>query len=384
MNKLRKQIRESFFNPVFQLLPILVFLVVDELFGMSIAWKIAFPVAMILLVYVFYVYNRIFTWHLIFTSIFILISLIAGVEYFFPISAHFHQILYEVVVLCFLLVFIVFRKPIQRIISKVISRLIPMTNNFNELYRFLYILLVVLIVYVSSVVLLRLGKSKDMNLYLHLTQYIYIGLLVFLIIYEILRVLIIRADLMKEEWWPIVSEQGKIIGSINHLTSLNDSNKYRHPIVRAMLIENGLILMQKRSAENLITPGLWDTAISNHVIVEETIDQCIERTANDRYGISNFKHMYLANYSIEVENEYQYAFLFVSCQQMHIKPNVAMIDQTKWWTQRQIEENLNSGIFTENFKVEYDLLKRSGLLETEKCECECRLKDTVYNTKKVQ
>lgn len=382
MNKLRKQIRESFFNPVFQLLPILVFLVIDEIFGMNIAWKTSFPVAMILLVYVFYVYNRIFTWHLIFTSIFLVISLIAGVEYFFPITANFHQILYELVVMSFLIVFIVFRKPVQRIISRIISRLIPMTNNYNELYRFLYILLAILTLYVSAVVLLRSEKGKDMYLCLQSTQYIYIGSLVFLILYEILRVHIIRTDLMKEEWWPIVSEQGKIIGSINHLTSLNDKNKYRHPVVRVLLIEKGMILMQKRSAENLIFPGLWDTAISNHVKMEETVDQCIVRTAKDRYGLDNFKHMYLANYTIEVENELQYAFLFVSCQQMDIKPNILLIDQTKWWTQKQIEENLNSGIFTESFKMEYNLLKRSGLLESEKCECECRLKDTVYKTKK--
>jgi hypothetical protein len=58
------------------------------------------------------------------------------------------------------------------------------------------------------------------------------------------------------------------------------------------------------------------------------------------------------------------------------------IDQTKWWTQQQIEDNLDAGIFTENFKIEYDLLKRSGLLETGKCECSCKLKDTIYKQTK--
>ena len=53
-------------------------------------------------------------------------------------------------------------------------------------------------------------------------------------------------------------------------------------------------------------------------------------------------------------------------------------DQLKWWTQQQIEQELETGIFTDNFKIEYDLLKRSGLLDSGKCECSCKLKETIY------
>jgi hypothetical protein len=52
-------------------------------------------------------------------------------------------------------------------------------------------------------------------------------------------------------------------------------------------------------------------------------------------------------------------------------------EQLKWWTQHQIEENLESGIFSENFKIEYDLLLRSGLIETGKCNCNCKLKQAI-------
>ena len=378
MKKLRKQIRESFFNPVLHLLPLLLFLVLDEFFGMGIAWKISFPVALILVVYVFYKYNRILIWHLIFTSLFVVISLIAGLEYLFPINPHLHKIFYEIVVMSFLLFFIAFRTQIQRVILKVISKLIPMSNNFNELYRFIWALFLILTAYISLDLLAEFSFSKNTALYLQLSQYGYLGALAFLIAFEILRVHIVRADLLKEEWWPIVSDQGKIIGSVQHQTSLNDENKYKHPVVRVLIIDKGLILMQKRSTENLVLGGLWDTAISNHMKMEENIDQCIERTALERYALDNFRYMYLSTYSLETLNEYHYAFLFVSCQQMEIKPNLAFIDQTKWWTQQQIEQNLNAGIFTDNFVVEYDLLKRSGLLESSRCECDCRLKEAIY------
>jgi hypothetical protein len=36
------------------------------------------------------------------------------------------------------------------------------------------------------------------------------------------------------------------------------------------------------------------------------------------------------------------------------------------------------GYFFRKFKVEYDLLKRSGLLESGKCECKCKLKEVIF------
>ena len=382
MNKLRKQIRESFFNPVLHLFPILIFLIIDELFGMNIAWKVSFPASIALLIYVFYVYNRIFTWHLIFTLVFLVITIIAGVEYLFPITADIHQILYEIVVICFLIIFLAFRSQIEKIISSVISRLTPMTNNFEEMYRFSYILFLILIFYVSANTLIRFKHGSNVMYQLQISQYIYICLLSFLIFYEGLRVKIVRADLLNEEWWPIVNDNGKIIGSIQHLTSLHDEKKYKHPIVRVVLIEDGMILLQKRSIENVVFPGKWDIALSNHVIMEETVDRSIERTVKQRYGVEYFKYVYLANYTLEVSNEYHYAFLFISHQHIDLKPNAKYIDSVKWWTQQQIEQNLDAGIFTDNFIVEYDLVKRSGLLDSGKCECDCRLKDTIYNFKK--
>lgn len=377
MEKLRKQIRESFFNPILHFLPLLIFLVVEDSFGMFLAWRIAFPIAIALLIYMYFRYNRIFIWHLISTIVFLNICIVALFEFVVPVPYIFRNIFYEIIVAGFFFLYLMFEKQIQAIILKLISKLIPMTNNFAELKRVIIMLLYLMLFYIIGNLALSYLNLSD-SAFLPLFKYTYLGLLIFLIIYEIMRVSIIRGNLMREEWWPIVNNQGKIIGSIQHLTSLNDEKKYMHPIARVLLIDKGMILMQKRSNESIVFPGLWDTAISNHLSMGETIDQCIERTALERYSLTNFKYMYLSNYSIEVEKEHHYAFLFVSCQESEFKLNTTFTDQLKWWTQQQIEADLNTGIFTENFKVEYDLLKRSGLLENGKCECNCRLKDVIY------
>lgn len=377
MQKLRKQIKESFFNPVLHLLPLLIFLVVDDFFGMRMGWKISFPIALGLLVYVYYVYNRIFTWHLIFTILYFTVGAIAGLETLLPVRLVSNSLIYEIVVLSSLLVLLVFRKQIQKMISGIISGLIPMSNNFNELYRVVWGLFIVLFLYVSLYLVVE-SVVKDNAVYLMLLQYIYVGVVVFLSLYEILRVQIIRSKLIKEEWWPIVSNQGKIVGSIQHLTSLHDEKKYMHPVVRVLLIDKSMVLLKKRPSNDPESPGLWDSSISNHVKMGETIEKCVDRSAEEKYALNNFRFMYLSNYMVEGKNEKQYAFLFVSCLQTEYKLNPSTLDQTKWWTQRQIEDNIKDGIFSENFKLEFDLLQRSGLLESGKCECSCRMRDIIY------
>ena len=378
MEKLRKQIKESFFNPILHFLPLILFLVVDDFFGMSTAWKVSFPIALILVVYVYFFYNRIFTWHLVFTLVYLAVSIIANMEMLLSITFIRKEFVYELVLVLFLFISIVFRKKIQKIILGIISDLIPMTNNFNELYRVIWTLFLVLLSYIVAFIILQIVDKGDMR-YQHMLQSVYVSVMAFFVICELLRVKIIRSKLLREEWWPIVNNQGRIVGSIQHYTSLSDENKYMHPVVRLLFVDRSMILLRKISDNDTESPGLWDTTISNHVKMGETIEQCVEKTTKENFSLDNFKYMYLSNYVAEGKYEKQYAFLFVSCQQAEYELNHSFLEQTKWWTQKQIEDNLSESVFTDNFKTEFDLLQRSGLLETGKCECACKLRVVIYS-----
>ncbi len=378
MDKLRKHIKESFFNPILHFLPLLLFLVLDDYYGILLAWEVSFPFALLLLIYIYFVFNGIFTWHLIGTLIFVLASLIVAVETFIPVSFISHQIVYEIVVLSFFIVFILFRKRIQKLVYKVMSNLIPMTNNFEELYRVIWSFALVFLIYITGFLIVQV-LGQNVETYHELLQSLSVAVLFFLSVYEILRVQIIRSKLIREEWLPIVNNLGKIVGSIQLHTSMNDEKKYQHPVIRILFVDKGMILLNKKQDENNLSADVWDSTISNHVVMEETIEQCVDRTVKQKLDIDNFKYMHLSTYTVECKKEIQHAFLFVSCMQSEYKVTELFIEQAKWWTQSQIEENLESGIFTDNFKIEYDLLKRGGLLETGKCECNCRLKQVIYN-----
>lgn len=378
MQKLRKQIYESFFNPVLHFLPLIVFMLIEDYWGNRIAWFSSLSVSAILFVYIIAGYRKLLQWYLISTVIYLFT---AGLSSFLPfgkIPTPLNDILLECILLIVFMVSLITRSHIENFINNRKSRLHSMANNLNEMFRMIWILSVVLFIYIhSQVIVFILSKNY---LYLNgLIHSLYVGILLFIFIYEIIRVSVVRIGLMKEEWWPIVNDQGKMIGSIQSVTSLNDSTKYMHPVVRVMLIDENRILLQKRPDDDLIFPGCWDIAISNHIRVNETVEQCILRTTAEKYGIDEIKPLFLTNYTTENETEFHYAFLFLLCKSGEFGFNADNKILTKWWTIGQIEENLQSGIFSENFITEYELIKRSGLLDQRICECRCRLKETIFN-----
>ena len=380
MKRLRKQINETFFNPVIHFLPLIVFMVVNDFWDLKTAWVATLPVVFILFLYIFFFYRKIVQWFVF--SVFVVFVVGSFISFFpveklpFPIG----DVALESAVLIFFILSLIFRKPVETMLNQRKSKLPPMVNNLNEMFRMLWMLGAVIFVYIHIYLITASLPIPNLEYTLQFIHDAYLVLFLFVVFYELIRVTLIRVKLLREEWWPILNEKGKMIGSIHNKTSLSDPTKYIHPIIRVMLIEDNRIFLQKRCQQDLVYPGYWDTALSNHVKVNETVEQCISRTANERYGIKDLKPIFLSNYMHETDFEYHYAFLFVACKLPELEHNKDYIDHAKWWTVQQIEDNLSTDIFTENFLSEFELVKRSGLLDTGRCDCECRLKKTIQNS----
>ena len=380
MKRLRKQINETFFNPVIHFLPLIVFMVVNDFWDLKTAWIATLPVIVILFLYIYFFYRKIVQWFVF--SVFV-VFVVGSVISFFPVEklpSRIGDVALESAVLIFFILSLIFRSYIEAMLNRRKSKLPPMVNNLNEMFRMLWMLGAVIFIYIHAYLLTASLQVSNLDYTLKFIHDAYLVLFLFVVFYELIRVTLIRVKLFREEWWPILNEKGKMIGSIHNKTSLSDPTKYIHPIIRVMLIEDNRIFLQKRCQQDLVYPGYWDTALSNHVKVNETVEQCISRTANERYGIKDLKPIFLSNYMHETDFEYHYAFLFVACKLPELEHNKDYIDHAKWWTVQQIEDNLSTDIFTENFLSEFELVKRSGLLDTGRCDCECRLKETIQNS----
>ncbi len=377
MKRLRHQIIESFFNPVLHFLPLMIYILLEDFKGENYAFKVALGVNAILLAYVYLRYKRIILWYIISTAIFLTISTaIIFLRSIAPVIDE-SSIFGELVVLILFSTSLLFRKTIEKIVLKNSPRNFSMLNNLGELFRLMTIISVIIVIYLLAEILTPLSNNGDLIHSKNFIREVFIVVLIFALVYEIIRVSLVRIRLFKEEWWPVVNEQGKKIGSIHSMISIKDEHKYMHPIIRVILIDKNKIFLQKRRANDLYLPNVWDTAISNHIRLNEKIEQCIVRTSYERCGVKGIKPVFLTHYVSETPVEFVYSYLFVACEMQSINPDPQFFEATKWWTIKQIEENLNSGIFSDMFILEYNYLKRSGLISSGLCSEDCSLKKNI-------
>lgn len=377
---LKKLIRESFFNPALHFLALFIFVVVEQVSGPGRAWVYSLPVLLLCGGYIGFLYRSLLPWYAISVGVFFLITL-TSVVLSLQFPGTLLQSLYtELTLLILLLLLFVLKKRLQQWITSVSSKKLSMMNNISEMVRFAFILLVITTFYVSTHIILSLHSNDSLQLSISFLHQLFHFSLLMLFIYETVRVFAIRNQLMKEEWWPIVNNQGREIGSIHYQNSLwIERQKFIHPVVRILVMEGNRILLHQNAYLGDTRNHQWDTAINAHLRYGETIEECIQRAGTDFYGTDNIHPVFLTNYQIENSCEYQYVHLFVAGK-IHIERiNPAHSLHLKWWTLNQICEELNSGIFTDNFIREFELLMRGGLVDTGSCVCDCTLRDTIHS-----
>ena len=378
MQKLKKNIRESFLNPILHILPLVVFVAVSDFLSTSYSWLIFILLGVASGMYVNYMYPRIIRWFLFSMSLWVVVAATITLIPTDNVPTPYSLIFGEFVTLFFAVVVLLTRKYLERLVFKLTPKNVAMTNNLNEVFRLLTVYSMILFVFINAYSMVYFQGTEYAEYSTSDAIYlIYLIALGAMFAYEFLRVFIIRKHLLKEEWWPVVNEQGRVIGSIQNLESLSDSKKYMHPVVRIILIDRNRILLQKTDTCEFVPSDVWDIPLSTHMRVEESIEKCIARLAREKLSEDKLRTFHLSNLIHETSCESQFVYLFVSCQAEQFELSCELLPGSKWWTLKQIQENNDSGIFSEHFLTEVNLLKRSGLLDSGLCECSCSLKDAV-------
>ena len=80
-----------------------------------------------------------------------------------------------------------------------------------------------------------------------------------------------------KEMFPVVDEEGNIIGAATRGECHNGS-KLLHPVVHLHVFNSrGELYLQKRPEWKDIQPGKWDTAVGGHVDLGESVEQALQR-----------------------------------------------------------------------------------------------------------
>ncbi|TKG96940.1 NUDIX domain-containing protein [Puteibacter caeruleilacunae] len=175
---------------------------------------------------------------------------------------------------------------------------------------------------------------------------------------EIIRQKINNKKLMKEEWLPIVDEKGQVTGKAPR-SICHKGDQILHPVVHLHVINSHKhIFLQKRPEDKLVQPGKWDTAVGGHISLGETLEESLKREAWEEIGLQNFNARLMSNYRWDTEVESELVYLFVTYDYKGINLHSDEVQEGKFWSPKQIKENLGKGIFTPNFEKEFAMLQK--------------------------
>ncbi len=161
----------------------------------------------------------------------------------------------------------------------------------------------------------------------------------------------------EEEWLPVVNEKGGIIGKAPR-SACHRGEKLLHPVVHLHVLNaQKHIYLQRRPMNKLVQPGKWDTAVGGHISLGETLETALKREAWEEIGLQGFSARLVWTYRWESEIEAELVYSFVSYDFKSIHLHSDEVEEGRFWTQKQIENNLGKDVFTPNFEYEYQLLK---------------------------
>ena len=150
-----------------------------------------------------------------------------------------------------------------------------------------------------------------------------------------------------EELLPLVDRDGKIIGKAMR-SQCHKDNTLIHPVVHVHIVNGkGELFLQKRSMQKLIQPGKWDTSVGGHITYGEPIEEALRREAWEEAGVVDGEFVPLT--------QYLWGATAIGADAPPVA--VAEIDDARFWTLDEIEQNIGKGVFTPNFEKEFVKIK---------------------------
>lgn len=157
---------------------------------------------------------------------------------------------------------------------------------------------------------------------------------------------------MAEEYLDIVSEDGRILGSASRREV--HSRKLLHRVVHLLVFdEYGSLLLQKRAPSKQIAPCKWDTSVGGHVESGEDILQALRREMQEELSLEDCPVSFLYSYIHRDPEEYELVFSFSCSYGGTLIADPREIEEVRFWHLSEIKCNIDTGIFTENFRDEF-------------------------------
>lgn len=167
---------------------------------------------------------------------------------------------------------------------------------------------------------------------------------------------------MSEEIFPLVNEQGQVIGQASRAIC-HGGSMYLHPVVHVHIFNSkGDIYLQQRAFHKDTQPGKWDTAVGGHVDFGEDVSVAVLREMYEELGIQNQIPLFAYNYIWESPIEREYVHVFTLHYDGVIIPSKDELEGGRFYSIPEVKTLLGKNFFTPNFEHDFNLLVDKNLI----------------------
>ena len=157
----------------------------------------------------------------------------------------------------------------------------------------------------------------------------------------------------KEERFPIVDEQGQVVGSATRGECHNGS-RLLHPVIHLHVFNSrGEVYLQKRPEWKDIQPGKWDTSVGGHMDYGETPEQALTREVREELGIIDFVPERVGQYVFDSRRERELVYVNRTVYDKEIRPSADELAGGRFWSIDEIRQAIGQGVLTPNFESEF-------------------------------
>lgn len=163
------------------------------------------------------------------------------------------------------------------------------------------------------------------------------------------------------EYIPVVDARGNVVGKVDKAKAYDYKNTYTNPIVRIAIVSQGMFFLCERPENRIVDKGKMDIPMETYLLFKEDIKNATTRLLKDTFpeNWKELKPFFSIKYLFKNDDTNRLIYLFILTLDMdsNILYNLKF-KSGKFWTSRQIEDNLNCNYFSELFENEYEHLKQ--------------------------
>ncbi|MCK5856549.1 MAG: NUDIX domain-containing protein [Bacteroidales bacterium] len=315
------------------LLPILIFIIADEIWGTTIGIYTAVGVGIIQLVFIGIKEGRLERFVLVDTALIIGmggISLILHDDIFFKLKpAIIESILAVVLGISAFSSKNILMKMSERYMKDLVlheKQILQMKQQVRELF-YIVVLHIIMVIYSAY--------------FLSNEAWAFVSTALFYIIFGLYFGFVFLRQYLNNrntEWLPVVDKEGNVIGKATR-DECHRNPELIYPVIRMHLINNsGQILLQKRSLKSDIEAGKWDAAVAGHIKHGEDIEQAVIRESQEEI---NFKPDFLdllEKRIFKAPNSTALMFIFITQTDKNIEANKKEVEDARFFTFEQMME----------------------------------------------